>query len=131
MTKPTYLFAYANQATQLQYWTGPANSNAPSSPAYGSWTDWMWVLPPGMNISQFRLAHNDGHPVVSADNFFHFPLTAEDFQPNSILSASGFQPGDFALSFRPHLLSADRTSGILHRSGTHDAGSANDSVKGN
>lgn len=107
MTKPTYLFAYANQATQLQYWTGPANSNAPSVPAFGSWTDWMWVLPPGMNANQFRQAHNDGHPVVSVENFFHFPLTAEDFQPNSILSASGFQPGDFALLVAMHVASRE------------------------
>jgi hypothetical protein len=107
MTKPTYLFAYANQATQLQYWTGPANSNAPSSPAYGSWTDWMWVLPPGMSTSQFRQAHNDGHPVVSVNDFFHFPLAAEDFQPNSILSASGFAPGDFALLVAMHVASRE------------------------
>ena len=97
MTKPSYLFAFANQPTQLQYWTGPADSNAPSVPNFGTWTDWMWVLPPGMNINQFEQTHNDGHPVVSVNDFFHFPLTAEDFQPNSILSASGFQPGDFAL----------------------------------
>jgi hypothetical protein len=107
MTKPSYLFAFANQPTQLQYWTGPANSNAPSVPAFGSWTEWMWVLPPGMNISQFKQTHNDGHPVVSVDDFFHFPLTAEDFQPNSILSASGFQPGDFALLVAMHLASRE------------------------
>jgi hypothetical protein len=107
MTKPTYLFAFANQATQLQYWTGPADSTTPSVPDFGSWTDWMWVLPPGMNINQFKQTHNDGHPVVSVNDFFHFPLTAADFQPNSILSASGFQPGDFALLVAMHLASRE------------------------
>ena len=31
--KPTYLFAYANQATQLQYWTGATNSTTPDDAA--------------------------------------------------------------------------------------------------
>jgi hypothetical protein len=107
MTKPTYLFASASAATQLQYWTGPANSDAPSVPAYGRWTDWMWVVPPAIDINQFRLTHNDGHAVVSVNDFFHFPLTAEDFQPNSILGASGFQSGDFALLVAMHVASRE------------------------
>ena len=107
MNKPTYLFAFAGQATQLQYWAGPADSNAPSVPGFGTWTNWMWVLPPGMDPVQFRQTHNDGHPIVSVNDFFHFPLTAEDFQPNSILSASGFQPGDFALLVALHVASRE------------------------
>ncbi len=35
MTKPSYLFAYANQPTQMQYWTGPADSITPASRATG------------------------------------------------------------------------------------------------
>jgi hypothetical protein len=67
--KPTYLFAYANQATQLQYWTGSVNSTTPSTPQYGSWTDWLWVVPPGVDPAAFKRQQNDGHEVVSVNDF--------------------------------------------------------------
>ena len=118
MTKPSYLFAYANQPTQMQYWTGPADSITPSAPGYGTWTNWMWVLPPGWNIEQFRQTQADGHPVVSVNDFFHFALTPEDFLPtsplqgaslfpNNPLSSSGFNPGDYAMLVAMHLSSRE------------------------
>jgi hypothetical protein len=113
--KPTYLFAYANQPTQLQYWTGAVNSTTPETPAYGTWTDWLWVVPPGVDPATFKRQQNDGHEVVSVNNFYHFPLTAADFNvsndplngsvlfPNNPMSQSGFQPGDFAILVAMHV----------------------------
>jgi hypothetical protein len=116
MTKPSYLLAYANQPTQMQYWTGPADSITQSTPGYGTWTNWMWVLPPGMNVQQFEQTQADGHPVVSVNDFYHFRLTPEDFQPssplegailfpNNPLTGSGFNPGDYALLVAMHVSS--------------------------
>jgi hypothetical protein len=113
--KPTYLFAYANQPTQLQYWTGAVNSTTPSTPQYGSWTDWLWVVPPGVDPAAFKLQQNDGHPVVSVNDFYHFPLTEADFTasndplngaivfPNNPMSQSGFAPGDYAILVAMHV----------------------------
>lgn len=118
MTKPSYLFAYANQPTQVQYWTGPADSIMPSTPGYGTWTNWMWVLPPGWNIQQFEQTQADGHPVVSVDDFYHFTLQPQDFLttsplegaslfPNNPLTGSGFNPGDYALLVAMHVSSKE------------------------
>jgi hypothetical protein len=113
--KPTYLFAYANQATQLQYWTGAVNSTTPSTPQYGTWTDWLWVVPPGVDPVAFKQQQNDGHPVVSVNDFYHFRLTPADFAtstdplngavlfPNNPLTQSGFAPGDFAILVAMHV----------------------------
>ncbi len=113
--KPTYLFAYANQPTQLQYWTGAANSNTPTTPQYGTWTDWLWVVPPNIDPATFKQQQNDGHPVVSVNDFYHFPLTPADFTasndplngatlfPNNPLSQSGFAPGDYAILVAMHV----------------------------
>jgi len=117
--KPSYLFAYANQPTQLQYWTGAVNSTTPDTPQYGTWTDWLWVLPPGMDPAAFKRQQNDGHEVVSVNDFYHFPLTASDFTvsndplngsvlfPNNPMSQSGFQPGDYAILVAMHVASRE------------------------
>jgi hypothetical protein len=117
--KPTYLFAYANQATQVQYWTGAVNSTTPETPQYGSWTDWMWVVPPNVDPATFKRQQNDGHEVVSVNDFYHFPLTPADFTasndplngavvfPNNPLTDSGFAPGDFAILVAMHVASRE------------------------
>ena len=117
--KPTYLFAYANQATQLQYWTGAVNSTTPETPAYGNWNDWLWVVPPGVDPATFKRQQNDGHEVVSVNDFYHFPLTAADFTasndplngsvlfPNNPMSQSGFAPGDYAILVAMHVASRE------------------------
>jgi hypothetical protein len=117
--KPSYLFAYANQPTQIQYWTGAVNSTTPDTPAYGSWTDWLWVVPPGVDPAAFARQQNDGHEVVSVNDFYHFPLIAADFTasndplngsvlfPNNPMSQSGFQPGDFAILVAMHVASRE------------------------
>ncbi len=117
--KPTYLFAYANQPTQLQYWTGAVNSTTPETPQYGTWTDWLWVVPPGVNPTTFKNQQNDSHEVVSVNDFYHFPLTAADFTvsndplngsvvfPNNPMSQSGFAPGDFAILVAMHVASRE------------------------
>ena len=113
--KPTYQFASATQPTQLQYWTGPIDSTTPSTPQYGTWTNWVWIVPPGIDPATFKQQQNDGHEVVSVNDFYHFPLTAADFTstnspligaslfPNNPLSQSGFQPGDYAILVAMHV----------------------------
>jgi hypothetical protein len=117
--KPSYLFAYANQPTQLQYWTGATNSTTPETPQYGTWTDWLWVVPPSVDPAAFKKQQNDGHEVVSVNDFYHFPLTAADFTasndplngsvlfPNNPMSQSGFAPGDYAILVAMHVASRE------------------------
>jgi hypothetical protein len=102
MIKPTYQIVKGKVATLVNYWTGPAASTTPSSPAFPTWTNKMLVLPPGMQGVSLQ-----GVPNVSVDQFYHFQLNKTEAAYINGMGQGTFEEGDYAILVAMHVSSRE------------------------